>query len=230
MGGRSSSSGFSSGSGVSGSLQIGDETIEFEGTLRYGGKDKAVPEAVRKNMEAWENKKRSRKAEYAISYDKDGNPIGKEVRGSRNSVRTPEEFHSTKDATFTHVHPRTEGEMGGTFSDADLWNFANFANKTMRATAKEGTYSISKTDKFDKDGFMDFMQKHNAVTQAAYKDKSRELYEQAQEKLKSGEGVDLDEYSKATSKLFNTYLVNLHEGYRKNQKKYGYTYTLEKNG
>ena len=38
----------------------------------------------------------------------------------------------------------------------------------------------------------------------------------------------LTDYKLQSAKAFNTELVNLHNTYRSNQKKYGYTYTLEK--
>ena len=151
------------GGGVAkGELTLPDGSkIEFDGDLIFGGLDKAVPEAVRKNLDAWETKRSKAKIEYAMSYYPDGTPIGKEVKGGKGSVKTPLSYHATDGATFTHNHPRGDGMLGGTFSPADLLNFAIGGNTTCRATAKEGTYSISKGKNFDKAGFNSYVAKAN---------------------------------------------------------------------
>lgn len=114
------------GGGVAkGELTLPDGSkIEFDGELIFGGNDKAIPQAVRKNLDDWENKRYKAKIEYAMSYYPDGTPIGAEKRGGKGSVRTPYSYHATEGATFTHNHPRGDGMLGGTFSPADLRNFA----------------------------------------------------------------------------------------------------------
>ena len=41
--------------------------IEFDGDLVFGGLDKAVPEAVRKNLDDWETKRYGNKVEFAMA-------------------------------------------------------------------------------------------------------------------------------------------------------------------
>lgn len=212
---------------VSGQLDFPDGTkVEFDGDLNYGKKDSTLSPAVRKEIETWENKRRKRKVEYAYSVNPDGTPIGPEIKGSKGSVITPYAYHNTPDATFTHIHPRgkgQEGYLGGTFSFADLINFASKANKTERAAAKEGTYSISKTKKFDKDGFMRLAKAADDEFRLSYRAEMKLLNAQ----YKSSPSMKYSEYSQRAAKVANNALIKLHETYRQNQSKYGYKYTLE---
>ena len=161
MGGRGASSG-SSGSSVSGELVLPNGSkIEFDGTLNYDGNDGALSGNTRAAVVSWEAKRVKNKIEYAYAVDANGNPIGSEIRGGKGRVHVPISYHATKDAVFTHIHPRGDGLLGGTFSNADLQNFANYGNKTSRAAAKEGTYSISKTAKFNKTGFKSYISQCN---------------------------------------------------------------------
>ena len=197
--------------------------IEFDGELIFDGDDKTIPQAVRKNLDDWENKRYGNKVEYAISYYPDGTPIGKEVRGGKGSVRTPYNFHMTDGATFTHNHPRGDGMLGGTFSNADLGNFALGGNTTYRATAKEGTYSISKGKNFDTKGFTSYYKNESAKVRQNYENETNKL-----RKSYRNSEISYDDYVLKAGKAFNTYLVQQHEVLRKGQKQYGYTYTLEK--
>lgn len=225
MGGRGAGAGGSGGGGgASGELVLPNGSkIEFEGTLHYDGNDKALAGAARTAITNWEAKRAGMKVEYAYAVDVNGNPIGKEIRGSKGSVRSPISYHSTPDCTFTHIHPRGDGMLGGTFSSADLRNFANYGNKTTRAAAKEGTYSISKGKSFDATGFKKFVSDSDRAFAAQY----RQLRANAEVAYRAKK-ITYDEYAKANAKAFNTALVSLHETYRSGQKKYGYTYTLEK--
>ena len=213
------------GGGVAkGELTLPDGSkIEFDGDLVFGELDKAVPDAVRKNLDDWENKRSKAKIEYGMSYYPDGTPIGKEIRGGKGSVRCPWSYHATEGATFTHNHPRGDGMLGGTFSGADLRNFAFGGNTTSRATAKEGTYSISKGKNFNKFAFNQYVAKVEADVRKTYKSE----YKKISEKYKNNE-ISYDQATLMQGKAFNTFLVNLHNAYRDGQKQYGYTYTLEK--
>ena len=209
-----------------GELTLPDGTkIEFDGELRYGGKDAAVPDAVREKLDAWETNRYKNKIEYAMAWNEDGEELGKESRGGNGSVKSPYSYHSTPNSIFSHNHPRGEGMLGGTFSDDDLRNFANGNNKTMRATAKEGTYSISRGKNFDADGFKQHVSKsHNDFVKAGRTSK---------DKIQSDYNDGKITYEQATLKLakdFNSRLVSLHQSYLDGQKKYGYKYTLEKRG
>lgn len=213
------------GGGVAkGELTLPDGSkIEFDGELIFGGDDKAVPQAVRKNLDDWENKRYKAKIEYAMSYYPDGTPIGAEMRGGKGSVRTPYSYHATDGATFTHNHPRGDGMLGGTFSNADLYNFTIGGNTTSRATAKEGTYSISKGKNFDAKGFTSYYKNERTKVRQSYESEVNKLGKS----YKNSE-ISYDDYVLKAGKSFNTYLVQQHEVLRKGQKQYGYTYTLEK--
>ena len=197
--------------------------IEFDGELIFGGDDKAIPQAVRKNLDDWENKRYKAKIEYAMSYYPDGTPIGAEMRGGKGSVRTPYSYHATDGATFTHNHPRGDGMLGGTFSNADLRNFTIGGNVTGRATAKEGTYSISKGKNFDSKGFNSYVAKVEVDVRKTYKSE----YKKISDAYNNNE-ISYNQARLMQGKAFNTFLVNLHNAYLEGQKKYGYTYTLEK--
>lgn len=223
FGGRGASSG-GGGGGSTGELVLPDGSkIEFEGDLKYGGDDPNVSGQTRQAITSWETKRGKAKIEYAYAVDADGNPVGAEVRGGKGSVRVPVSFHDTQDATFTHIHPRGDGMLGGTFSGKDLSNFSKYANKTVRAKAKEGTYSISKKKGFDKAGFQSYVSSSTAKRRADYSAKTKSLMSD----YRSGK-ITYDAYLKGNAKAFNTYLVNQHNDLLAGQKKYGYTYTLER--
>lgn len=224
MGGRGASSSTGrGGSSATGELILPNGSkIEFDGELKFGGKDTTLTKETRKTIEAWEEKRVKNKVEYAYSVKEDGTPIGPEVRGSKGSVSSPLSYKQDG-ATFTHIHPRGDGMLGGTFSDKDLYNFANTGCKTTRAKAKEGAYSISKTDKFDAQGFKGFVHGANKQFESSYRAKVNSMAND----YKSGK-ISYDDYKKGNAKAFNTALVELHNIYASGQKQYGYKYTLEK--
>lgn len=226
FGGRGASSGGGSGGGgsASGELGLPDGTkIEFDGTMHFDGDDAALTADQRRAITAWEDKRVKAKVEYAMSLDEDGNPIGAERRGGKGSVRVPYSYHDTPNSTFSHNHPREDGILGGTFSQADASNFANYRGRTIRATAKEGTYSMSKTGKFDAAGF----KRHVATGQSQFEATNRKLHDAVYARYRAGE-ITYSQYKLGAAKAFNTALVGLHEHYRAGQKQYGYTYTLER--
>lgn len=224
FGGRGAGSSTGGGKGASGELVLPNGSkIEFEGTLQYGGNDAALTGTARQNVTQWEGKRVKNKVEYAYATDANGNPVGAEIRGSKGSVRVPRRFHENPDGTFTHIHPREDGLLGGTFSQQDLLNFANYSTRTVRAAAKEGTYSISKGKNFDKYGFKNYIGQAQKAFNKSYSDKISRLG-----KLWRGGKISYDEYLKGNAKAFNTALVELHNAYRKGQNTYGYSYTLEK--
>lgn len=213
------------GGGVAkGELTLPDGSkIEFDGDLVFGGLDKAVPEAVRKNLDDWETKRYGNKVEFAMAWNADGTPIGKEAKGGKGSVRTPFAFHHTDNSVFTHNHPRGDGMLGGTFSNGDLRNFTIGGNVTGRATAKEGTYSISKTKNFDAKGFTTYYTNERSKVRKNYENEVNKLGKSYKDSK-----ISYDDYMLGAAKSFNTYLVQQHNVLLKGQKQYGYTYTLEK--
>ena len=205
-------------------LKLSDGTeYEFDGTLQYGGKDKYLTGATRGVVEVWEANRIKNKIEYAYAVREDGRAIG-ETKGGKKSVSVPSWYHTTQNSVFTHIHPRDDKALlGGTFSKQDLSNFYRYNNKTMRAVAREGTYSISKGKNFDANGFSQMITQADKAFSTNYKTAMNTL----NKKFMEG-SIDYSNYSKMSSKAFNTALVNLHNEYKKNAKKYGYTYTLER--
>lgn len=224
MGGRGASSAGGSGGAASGELVLPDGSkIEFEGELRFDGDDTSLTGAARTAITGWEDRRVKNKIEYAYAVDADGNPVGPEVKGGKGSVRVPYSYHDNPDGTFTHIHPRGDGMLGGTFSGADLNNFANHSQKTVRAAAKEGTYSISKGKNFDRAGFKSFVSGAQADFEKTYRSKRKSI----ETDYLNGK-ISYSDYVLGNAKAFNTALVSLHETYRSGQKTYGYSYTLEK--
>ncbi len=224
MGGRGASSASRRGGGASGEPTLPNgQKIEFEGTLHFDGDDKALIGRARQAIESWEKKRVGNKIEFGYAVDADGNPVGSEAKGGKGSVRVPRNFHDNPGGTFTHNHPRGDGELGGIFSGADLSNFARFSQRICRATAKEGTYSISKGKNFDSYGFRSYISSCQKKHKRFLREKAKSLGT-----AYMGGTISRTEYMSGSSKAFNSYLVELHESYRAGQSKYGYTYTLEK--
>ena len=218
--------------GALGSLSLGVKSIELSdgGTidlsdtpLIYGNNDSAVSGNARAAVEAWENKRVKNKVEFNMSVDQNGNQIGDEVRGGKGSVRVP--YYQLQDgAIHTHIHPRENSRhLGGTFSDGDLKNFADFGVSTYRAKAKEGAYSITKGSNFDVNGFKSFV----AQLYNSERTKMENAGVAARKRISTDSGYTYKQYSADFDKAFNGYLVALHNGLRDGQKKYGYSYTLE---
>lgn len=194
--------------------------------LKYGGHDDALSGTARSLVEAFEQKRLKYKSEAAILVDADGKQLGTEFKGNKNGVKVP--FYTFNTATvMTHNHPRGKGEegiLGGTFSDADLNTFAGQTNlKTMRASAAEGAYSISKGKDFDAKGFQNFIKDSNVARYKQYKSQANGLGME----YRMGK-IDYDTYRQKNNQAFNKMLIDSHNDLIEGQKKYGYKYTLEK--
>lgn len=194
--------------------------------LRYGTRDTAVSGAMRSAIEKQERKRQTAKVEYAYAMDENGNLIG-EKRGGRGSCSVPYSFW-TENGILTHNHPRTGDEigiLGGTFSVPDIKQVALRGIKTMRASAAEGTYSITKGKNFNGQGLLEYRRKLDRETRKVAKAKVQE----AGERYKRGE-ISYSELQAVAKKASNASLVSIHNGLIAGQKEYGYTYTLERNG
>lgn len=103
-----------------------------------------LPEKVLETCRKVEAKTVNRKTEKMTVIDDDGRII-LEKSGGRGSVSfgAREGFIMDRQ-TVTHNHP---GEFGGTFSGADVKVMVDYKLKAIRAVAKEGTYSLERTDK-----------------------------------------------------------------------------------
>lgn len=228
MGGRGSGSGGSGGGGSLAKQAVSQDgsVIDLSDTpLQYGKLDAAIGGQARATLEAQETKRLSAKIEYAYALDADGNPVGKEKRGGRSQCSIPYSMFADG-GTLTHNHPRTgdeAGMLGGTFSSADIRGFSVRGIKTMRASAAEGTYSITKGSNFDAQGLMSF---RNSLERRINKESTAKV-KAAGERYKRGEITHTDLMNTA-KKVGNAALVEIHNELIANQKKYGYTYTLER--
>lgn len=226
MGGRGADSGLSSANAATSVVvQSGDTADLSKNPLRYGKLDKGLSKDTRTPIEEFEKKYKGRKSEYGILVDKDGNVL-QESHGNSKSVGMSTYLYG-KAEVMSHIHPRgknEEGCLGGTFSKEDVDNFSGFNNlKVMRASAAEGTYSISKLDNFDKAGFHQWVKTAFPAERAKYSTAFNAL----KKDYYSGK-IKYDKFSQGAKDAFNTYMVSLHNEIAANAKKYGYYYTLEK--
>lgn len=210
--------------------QSGQEIDLTETPLVYGNDDAYINPNARKAVEEQEAKRTKFKSEYALAFDRDGNPLGPEQHGGSGSVNIPLSWTLKNGATVTHNHPRGKGEeglLGGTFSYGDLNHFATGRYQTMRASASEGTYSITKMAAFDSSGFANYARQTAAAAMAAHTARHTKLYMEAM-----SDKISYNKYTTENAKSFNKAMVEIHNGLLQGQSQYGYKYTLEgkKNG
>lgn len=229
MGGRGASSRGSTG-GTFSKTALGWDGSEIDLSgypLKYSGKDPHLAGSQRDKIEAFEREKVKRKVENALILDKNGKELVNK-RGGKGSVGIPIDTWRNgagNDGVMTHNHPRADngGMLGGTFSGADMTMFTGRPMKTMRAAAAEGTYSISKTNKFDASGASAFFKKADRDFTSRVQKNSIDLANKYRNKE-----ISRDEYIKQHTDSFNKELVALHNTYAEGASKYGYTYTLER--
>lgn len=230
------------GGNVERSLTLRDGTvIDLSGSpLQYGG-NSSTPANVRSVVEGFEVKRRDNSIEYGYAVDANGNVL-EEKRGSKGSVRTS--YYALNNAdTYTHVHPREKGSasLSGTFSVADLRNWSMFNVREYRATGREGTYSIAKQSNFDAKGALRYFNDTERTLRSAYTKAAKDIQSDYNKKAKAifdGPGdrtqklaaheTILKEAQGRLDRATNKMLVDLHNGYMKGQKQFGYTYTLER--
>lgn len=201
-----------------GFITINGDKIEFDGELVYGDRQKLASEDIRN----WENKRRFSKIEYAVIFDENGNIIGKEIRGGKNSVGVPEDLLKSPNLTLTHIHPGVT-RLSGTLTYKDLKQFVENPIKTMRAVGREGTYSITKGAKFKAKEFDNYVW----GVEKKFDDKTNKIYTSISSDYNDGR-ITLDKAKKIWDREFNNALLEQHEAMRKGQKQYGYTYSLER--
>lgn len=204
-------------------LKMTEEEIDLSSSpLIYGKKDSSLTEKARAVIENFEREKYNASVEHNILVDDDGNIIEQNV-GKDGEVSASLNARLTADV-YSHNHNRRAGVLGGTFSDGDMENFIRFNQRTYRATAKEGTYSISKGKDFDKTGkqfVSDFRKYGNKLF-----DDTKNRVAKLDAKFSAGK-IDYETYIKMHNKLNNRMFVGLHNWLLKKQKKYNYSYTLE---
>ena len=203
--------------------------------LRYSSDDSSVTGNVRTVIDAFEKARVKNKIEFARIVDANGNII-EERRGGSGSVRSSVRALNAGD-TFSHNHPREGGKLGGTFSVADVDNFANYGIRTYRAAAPEGTYSISKGRNFNSAGLKRYYAGVHAASEREYRATVRELgvkYSAVYRAYRAGTASRTEynnaykSYRDGAEKAFNKWLVSNHNALIAGQRQYGYTYKLER--
>lgn len=213
-------------------------TIDLsEFPLDYGSPE-PLSSRERAAVDAFEQKRYKNKIEYGTLITIDGKALI-EKKGGSGSVSMPSYLYA-RASVMSHNHPRGKGEegmIGGTFSDADISVLGKTNIYTIRATALEGTYSMTKAAGFDSKGLLSYYKTADKQYDAVYKaniDKARNAYNTVRQAVLDGKATMADhdaaykQYRAAESHEFNRYLVSMHNALLKGQKQYGYSYTLER--
>lgn len=209
--------------------------IYLDTPLVYGGDDTALSGTIRSVIEDFESKRYRNKVEFARVVDENGRVI-EERRGGRGSVGISVRA-ANAGKVLSHNHPRSGGLLGGTFSVEDISGFVRADLSIYRATAAEGTYSIAKGRNFNFHGLLEYYKQAHKENFAKYQEAtkdSNDSYNAVSKAYRKGEKTYAEvmtAYDKAVevnNKAFNQFLVANHNALRDGQKKYGYTYTLER--
>lgn len=199
--------------------------------LTYGEKDPHIDSGTRAVIEEFENQRRSAKIEYNMSVDSKG--IRRDMnKGGRTSCSVSR-YWLDNCVSHTHNHPLglvangydIRYELGGTFSVADLKNFFTTNCPNYRATAAEGTYSISKLPNTDGGGALLAYQRAQKAIIGANKARVDKLNEKF---LQSDGAMRYEDYLTEHAKIWSTALIEMHNWLLNNQSKYNYYYTLER--
>ena len=212
--------------------------------------DSGRPEMPR-SVQEFENKRKNAKIEYGMVVTADGTVLD-ERKGGKGSVKVP--IRALVNGNYlTHIHPRSGyavEELGGTFSDADINNWAGYNVSTYRAVASEGTYSITKSPSmianrsmataFARDyarfirGNHEWASQQVAPLSRTYRTQSNELRRQclngeiSRSEYITRNDVIYQNYVTQANRIINVAHINAHNWLLDNQSKYGYTYGLER--
>lgn len=140
--------------------------------------------------------------------------------GNKGSVGFAGGESKVKGNIVTHNHPRDNSKLdGGTFSEADIHTLS-MGMSEMRASAREGTYSLKAGKKADPNGFY-----NNLVSRKTTTELNKKM-------LIAGRKINPAKYANESdyySAVFNAQVKVYHNWYATNASKYGYTYTFTKN-
>lgn len=203
-------------------------TLTLSSPLVYDKKDKALSQQARQAVDVFEQNKKQAAVENVLFTDANGKTVYTNT-GGRNSVSHPAMIEAQA-TVMTHNHPRPgkyENVLGGTFSPEDIDVLGRWYSnvKTIRASAAEGTYSMSipptvrhrtmRTMVADYRQYVNSIQgKYAAINNAKYADYMNGL-------------CRYRDYKSQCNHSMNDMLIDLHNWLRNNRKKYGYNYTLE---
>ena len=151
---------------------------------------------------------KANEVEYGYLMDKDGKVVAG-AKGNRHSVGIA--YNGSEEGfDLTHNHPDA---YGGTFSGPDIAHLTEAKLHSIRAVAKEGTYSMTAKKGANFDG----------LNRALAKDmKKLELKGSVRAVKKQTSGGNKNQVRKA-------YVDTLHEWYTKNASNYGFTYKFKAN-
>lgn len=202
--------------------QSGDVADLKDSPLEYGA-DVGLTDEARKEVDAFSKKRQTAKVEYGVLLTDDGTQLINK-RGGSGSVALPTYLYNQADVMM-HNHPRANepGYLGGTFSagrTSDINTFASTNVHTMFATAAEGNYYIHKEQGFDGAGLGRYAWAELTKAKQAHNARVAALAQQTP--------MDYNDYIQKRRDSWNRMLVDLHNAYLAGQKKYGYTYGLER--
>ena len=206
-----------------------------------------MPQSVKN----FEEKRVKGKIEYGLATMADGTVI-EERKGGKGSVKLSMYAARTAEV-YTHIHPRSgleSGQLGGTFSDADINNFANFNQTTTRAAAAEGTYSITKGAKMlaDRSLARSFARDYARYQAQVDREVGRQVAQKGSDYRTRAEAIARDlragkitvaearaqndtayaTYIAEANKVANSSYIKYHQWLLDHQSTYGYTYGLER--
>ena len=246
MGSTGKSTQAESGAGSSGvvEFQDGDTTIQFDTPLIYSDTKQSLGKANDVIL-AFENKQVKAKKEHSILVMDDGSVVEQNT-GGKQSVSASTAARVVADI-LSHNHPRGDGVIGGTFSSGDLGNFLKFNQRMYRATAKEGTYVISKGANYDSVKAQQMVQEYKALEKAQYKENVKLANELQSQYVKELDAIysnpklsDSDRLSRANEMYkdmsaqlksqTNALLIEAHNWLLERAKTCGLIYTLERRG
>ena len=151
---------------------------------------------------------KAHEVEYGYMIDENGKVVAG-ARGTKHSVAIAYDG-SEKGFTVTHNHP---SGYGGTFSGADISHLTVAELKSIRAVAREGTYSIT------------------ARKNANYMGLNKALAKDINNINKRGakKALTAQKAGKSKNAVRKAYVDTLHNWYQKNASKYGFTYKFTPN-
>lgn len=204
-------------------------TLTLSSSLSYDGDDNALGRQARSVVDAFEQAHKQAAVESCLFTKADGTQVYANT-GRKGSVSHPAYIEGQAEI-MTHNHPRPgkyENQMGGTFSVDDIKVLSRPYSTvtTIRASAAEGTYSMSIPKNANRTTVRQMVSaygryikqqnaKYAAVDQAKYND------------YLNGK-CKYSEYRSVCNHSMNDFLLDLHNWLRKNSKQYGCSYTLEK--
>ena len=151
---------------------------------------------------------KSNEVEYGYLIDKNGKVVAG-ARGGKHSVAISYNG-SQAGMDLTHNHP---SGYGGTFSGADISHLTEAKLHSIRAVAREGTYSMTAKKGADYDG----------LNRALAKDLNK-ISMRGAAKSSSARAS-----GKSKNQVRKAYVDELHKWYQKNASKYGFTYSFKPN-